>query len=140
LLFIGGATAWAIRYGLLAASSSSAATWPTYAAILLNGPCFVFIYVVGVMYVDRLVGSAHRGTAQGMFTLASAGVGNLVGAVTVGFTQSIFLTPDDVSPPPYNWTAFWIVAAVLSVVSVLFSIASFKRVFQSKPVASELAH
>ena len=106
-LFVSGVIAWGVRYGLLAAGSFYEITWPAYAAILMNGPCFVFIYVIGVMYVDRLVGGAHRGAAQGMFALASAGLGNLAGALTVGYTQSTFLTPEGVSPPPYNWPAFW---------------------------------
>jgi nucleoside transporter len=126
-LFVGGMIAWSVRYMLLAAGSFYEITWPAYAAILLNGPCFVFIYVVGVMYVDRLVGGAHRGAAQGMFALASAGLGNLTGALTVGYTQSTFLTPQGVSPPPYNWPAFWSVSAILSVTSALV----FKIFFKS---------
>ena len=100
--------------------------WPVYAAILIHGPCYVFVYVIGVMYVDRLVGGAHRGAAQGMYALASTGLGHLLGALTVGFAQATFLTPDGVSPPPYHWTAFWIVPAVLSVATVLVFSVAFK--------------
>jgi nucleoside transporter len=126
-LFVSGIIAWAIRYALLAAGSFNEITWPAYAAILMNGPCFVFIYVVGVMYVDHLVGGAHRGTAQGMFVLASAGLGNLGGALMVGLTQATFLTPEGISPPPYNWPAFWIVPALLSAASVFVFLVFFKR-------------
>jgi nucleoside transporter len=125
-LFFSGAMAWSARYGLLAASSMYEMPWPAYGAILMNGPCFVFVYIIGVMYVDRLVGGAHRGTAQGMFALASGGVGNLGGAIMVGYAQSIFLTPEGVSPPPYDWVAFWSVPAILSVASVLIYIGCFK--------------
>jgi nucleoside transporter len=125
-LFASGAIAWGARYGLLAAGSFYDTTWPAYVAILVNGPCFVFIYVIGVMYVDRLVCGAHRGAAQGMFALATGGLGNLVGAFTVGYTQSICLTPEGVSPAPYNWPAFWSVPAILSVISALIFIVSFK--------------
>ena len=57
---------------MLAAGSYYALAWPVYAAILIHGPCYVFVYVIGVMYVDRLAGSAHRGAAQGLYALASA--------------------------------------------------------------------
>ena len=127
-LFVSGMIAWGVRYVLLAAASFYTVAWPAYAAILMNGPCFVFIYVVGVMYVDRLVGGAHRGAAQGMFALASAGLGNLAGAFTVGYTQSTFLTPDGISPPPYNWPEFWSVPAILSVSAVVL----FKVFFKSR--------
>jgi nucleoside transporter len=118
-LFVSGVIAWSIRYGLLAASGFYGITWPAVTAILLNGPCFVFIYVVGVMYVDRLASGEHRGAAQGMFALASAGLGNLAGAMTVGYAQSTFLTPENISPSPYNWPAFWIVPAILGGASLL---------------------
>jgi MFS family permease len=126
-LFVSGIIAWAVRYALLAAASFNGITWPAYAAILMTGPCFVFIYVVGVMYIDHLVGGAHRGAAQGMFVLATAGLGNLGGALMVGFTQATFLTPEGVSPPPYHWPAFWIVPAFVSVASVVVFLIFFKR-------------
>jgi nucleoside transporter len=112
-MFLAGIFAWALRYVSLAAGSGLEITWPVYAAILMNGPCFVFIFIVGVMYVDRLVGGTHRGAAQGMFAIATAGVANLSGALLVGFTQARFLTPDGVSPPPFRWTPFWFVPALV---------------------------
>jgi nucleoside transporter len=126
LLFVSGMIAWGVRYVLLAAASIYAITWPAVAAILMNGPCFVFIYVIGVMYVDRLVSGAHRGAAQGMFALAWAGLGNLAGALTVGYAQATFLTPESVSPAPYNWPAFWTVPAIASLAGVLLFTAAFK--------------
>lgn len=122
-LFISGVIAWGLRYISLAAGSYYGIAWPVIAAILLNGPCFVFIYVIGVLYVDHLVGGEHRGAAQGMFAVASAGVGHLLAALCVGYTQAVFLTPENVTPPPYNWTEFWIVPATLSLVTfVVFGV------------------
>jgi hypothetical protein len=130
-LFVTGMTAWGVRYILLAAGSFYAITWPSVVSILMNGPCFVFIYVIGVMYVDRLLGGAHRGAAQGTFALVSAGLGNLAGAVTVGYAQSTFLTPQGVSRPPYNWSAFWSVPAILSIAGVFMFRVAFKSRCQS---------
>jgi len=118
-LFVSGVIAWGVRYGLLAAGSYFHVAWPVYTAILIHGPCYVFIYVIGVMYVDRLAGSAHRGAAQGMYAVATTGLGHLIGAFTVGYTQGVFLTPDGISPPPYNWPAFWIVPAIFSFVTAI---------------------
>jgi hypothetical protein len=97
-----------------------------YAAILIHGPCYVFVYVVGVLYVDQLVGGAHRGAAQGLYALASTGMGHLMGAITVGFTQAKFLTPEGVSPPPYHWTAFWGVPAIISLATAIVFVVAFK--------------
>ena len=135
LLFVSGVIAWGVRYGLLAAGSYYEIAWAVYAAILIHGACYVFVYVVGVMYVDRLAGGKHRGAAQGMYALASAGVGHLLGAFTVGFAQEKFLTPDAVTPPPYNWTAFWIVPAIVSAATVVVFYLTFKppRRVQEQP-------
>jgi nucleoside transporter len=138
-LFVGGIVAWTIRYALLAAASLNGITWPAYAAILMNGPCFVFIYVVGVMHIDHLVRGAHRGAAQGMFVLATAGLGNLGGALMVGFTQAKFLTPEGISPPPYNWPAFWTIPAILSVASVVVFIFFFQRYDKRQPDESQIS-
>jgi nucleoside transporter len=123
-LFMSGVVAWCTRYILLASASYFQLAWPVYPAILIHGACFVFIYVIGVMYVDRLVGGTHRGAAQGMYALASSGLGHLLGAFMVGSAQGLFLTPEGVSPPPYEWTAFWLVPAVLGTITVVvFSFA-----------------
>jgi nucleoside transporter len=125
-LFVSGVIAWGLRYALLTAGSYYEAAWPVYAAILIHGACYVFVYVIGVMYVDRLVSGTHRGAAQGMYALASAGLGHLLGAFTVGFTQQMFLTPYGVSPPPYDWTAFWLVPALVSAATLVVFGFAFK--------------
>ncbi len=125
-LFATGVFTWTLRYVLLAGGSYFALAWPVVAAILIHGPCYVFVYVVGVMYTDHLADPSHRGAAQGLFALASTGIGHLLGAITVGFAQSVFLTPAGVEPPSYNWTGFWLVPALIgSFVAVSF-LLSFK--------------
>lgn len=134
-LFAAGLLAWSLRYGLLALGSYFTVTWPTYVAILIHGPCYVFIYVVGVMYVDRLAHPAHRGAAQGFNALATTGLGHLFGALAVGMSQQYFLTPAGVTPAPYDWTPFWLVPAVLS----LITLALFKLVLGSNAALHEVS-
>jgi MFS family permease len=133
-LFVSGVIAWGLRYALLAAGSYFGAALPVYLAIVIHGPCYVFVYVVGVMYVDRLATSAHRGAAQGLYAFASAGLGHLIGALAVGIAQATFLTPAGVSPPPYHWTAFWIVPAAFSLAAALM----FKVAFRSPQSQAQL--
>jgi nucleoside transporter len=130
-LFVTGVVAWAVRYILLAAGSHYLIAWPVYAAILIHGPCYVFIYVVGVMYVDHLADPARRGAAQGMYAVASTGLGHLLGAFTVGFAQESFLTPEGISPPPYRWTEFWMVPAAISLLTVVIFKLTFKPPLRS---------
>jgi len=130
-LFVVGMAAWLLRYTLLAAASFYGFRWPVYFAIALQGPCFVFVYVVGVMFVDHLVAGKHRGAAQGMFGIVTAGIANLIGALTVGYAQATFLTPEGAAPPPYHWTAFWLVPAVMSAATIVL----FKLAFRPPPSA-----
>ena len=127
LLFISGVCAWIARYTLLAAGSYFDIAWPVYAAILIHGACYVFVYVVGVMYIDHLADGKHRGVTQGMYSLASSGLGHLLGAFTVGVAQSAFLTPERVSPPPYHWTEFWVVPALCGLATVILFGIFFRR-------------
>jgi nucleoside transporter len=118
-LFATGIAAWCVRYLLLALGSYANISAPVYAAIAIHGLCYVFVYIIGVIYVDRLVSHSHRGLAQGMYTIVYAGLANLFGAVSVGYCQSLFLTPEAVSPPPYNWTVFWLVPAAISAATAI---------------------
>lgn len=133
LLFGLGVLAWAARYVLLAVGAAYGLGGAVLLAILLHGPCFAFVYVAGPMYTDNLVEARHRGAAQGLYTGATMGLANLAGAVLVGCLQRTFLTPPDVTPPPYNWEAFWIVPAVLSLLTALAWIVLLKR-FRSSEV------
>ncbi|MCA9238221.1 MAG: MFS transporter [Planctomycetales bacterium] len=118
-LFFAGTLAWTIRYLLLAGGSYYGAAWPVYAAILIHGPCYVFVYVVAVMYIDRLADPAYRGSAQGLLALASTGFGHLLGGLSAGYAQTLFLTPRGVSPPPYQWWAFWLVPGAISLAAAI---------------------
>jgi hypothetical protein len=61
-----------------------------------------------------------------MYTLASMGLGHLLGAMMVGFTQATYLTPEGISPAPYNWPQFWIVPAALSAVTAIAFLLTFR--------------
>lgn len=130
-LFAVGIFAWTLRYLILAISSQYALQWPVYAAIAIHGPCFVFVYVVGLMYVDRIVLPAYRGASQGMYSVATTGVGHLFGGVMAGIAQTLFLTPADDSPLSYEWGKFWLVPTAfgsLTLLAYLTVIASkFRR-------------
>jgi nucleoside transporter len=132
-LFVSGIIAWGIRYALLAAGSFAGAAPLVLAAILIHGACYVFVYVIGVMYVDNLVEGHHRGTAQGVYTLASTGLGHLLGALMVGCAQAIFLTPEGISPAPYNWPLFWIIPAILSAAAAIAFLLTSRRANRGRP-------
>jgi nucleoside transporter len=131
-LFLIGVLGWAARYTLLAIGSYGGpdtwAAYPVTLAILLHGPSYVFVYLAGQMYVDRLVHPTNRGAAQGLHTLATGGVGHLLGAGLAGQMQATLLTPPGVSPPPFNWVPFWLIPVGLGLsVAILFAFTFFER-------------
>ena len=125
-LFVLGLLAWTLRYGFLALGGEWAMSPPVYAAILLHGPCFAFIYVGGPMYIDHLVQAKDRGFAQGLYAVAATGLGHLAGAGLVGWSQEQFLTPSDAPTPPYDWTSFWLLPGVLSLLTTILFLAFFR--------------
>lgn len=131
-LFAVGVAAWAIRYFCLAAGAHFGFTWAVYLAIVIHGSYFVFVYVVGLMFVDRLAGPVFRGAAQGLHSVAVSGVGHLLGGILVGYVQVVFLTPVGESPAPYHWAAFWMVPAILSCLTLCVYVGLSK----SKLIAS----
>lgn len=128
-LFLIGLLGWVVRYLLLASGSfgepTSAAAVLVMLAILLHGPSYVFVYVTGQLYIDKLVDASHRGVAQGLHTLATGGIGHFLGAGMTGWAQSAFLTPPGVDPPPYHWAPFWLTPVALGIVVAAVFAARF---------------
>lgn len=118
-LFLLGVIAWCVRFVLFAFGGPAA----VYFAIAIHGPSYAFVYVAGQLYVDRLVPKTQRGAAQGWHTVASSGLGHLLGAFAVSQAQVAFLTPPGVDPAPYRWFEFWLTPAAISFVALVLTLA-----------------
>lgn len=72
-----GILAWAARYFLLAGSvnSTSAQTAFIFAAILLHGVCYDFLFIAGQLYADNEANERIRGATQGFMAFILWGVG-----------------------------------------------------------------
>ncbi len=125
-LFLVGSLAWAIRFWLLA-SYESLGLWVTYPAILVHGACFTFVYMTGQLYADRLADRDARAAAQGVHMLATSGLGHLVGAFAAQFAQARLLTPEGVSPPPYDWHKLWLIPLAISLGATLLFALFFRE-------------
>lgn len=128
LLFMIGMACWIVRFLLLAVSGGSVYPWMAMVAISLHGFCFVFVFILGQLYIDRMAPRDSRGAAQGMHVLAVYGVGSLIGARLAGWAQSRWLTPEGVSPAPYHWEIFWLAPLAVSLLAaVLFMLLFSER-------------
>jgi MFS family permease len=110
-----------VRYGLLAAGNPGTGVWMFYAAILLHGFCYDFVFMTGQLYTDQQAPPHLRGTAQGFLTFLTYGVGMFIGSVLSGGALDFFSTAGK-----HNWNAFWLSSAAGSF-AILVLVALFFR-------------
>lgn len=121
-----GILAWVLRYFLLAGSVNQAAAGPAmiFAAILLHGVCYDFLFIAGQLYVDDEANERMRGAAQGFIAFILWGVGNFVGSTLAGKSQAWHTLAQPRGAIAHDWQGIWIYpawgAAAVLVVFLLF--------------------
>ena len=112
--------------------------WMLYIAILLHGICFDFFFMTGQLYTDQEAPANLRGTAQGLITFLTYGVGMFIGSVLSG-TAVDFFTHTSGGQVVRNWVGFWLTSA-LSALVILILVSLFfrdKTKIQPQPAAAE---
>lgn len=114
-----GMAAWVIRYALFAFGNADEALFMLITGIALHGICYDFFFVSGQIYTNAKAGEKVKSAAQGLITLATYGVGMLVGfAVAGAITDSYTLATG-----AHSWQQVWLFpAGFAAVVLVLFAI------------------
>ena len=113
-----GMAAWALRYVFFAYGDAGSLFWLLLLGIVLHGICYDFFFVAGQIYTDKFADARFRSAAQGLITLATYGVGILIGSLVAGPIVDRFATADG-----HDWTQIWLIpAAIAAVVLVLFLI------------------
>lgn len=80
-----GMLAWALRYILFAYGNAGDLSFMLILGIALHGICYDFFFVSGQIYTDSKAGIKYKSAAQGLITLATYGVGQLIGFWVAGF-------------------------------------------------------
>lgn len=118
-----GMLAWALRYALFAYGNSGDLMFMLIAGIALHGICYDFFFVSGQIYTDAKAGEHFKSSAQGLITLATYGVGMLIGFWVAGMITDHFATSTG-----HDWKGVWLFPAVFSLaVFVAFFIAFRER-------------
>jgi len=134
-----GILAWATRYFFLAQSATSAWEIQTvliFAAILLHGVCYDFLFIAGQLYVDDESNERMRGAAQGFIAFILWGIGGFVGTYIAGQVQGIYAHKDDEGViVSHDWQNIWIIPA-LGATAVLIVFVIFFRNPPPRPVPS----
>ena len=112
-----GMLAWAVRYTLFAYGNTGELTFMLIMGIALHGICYDFFFVSGQIYTDFKAGEKVKSAAQGLITLATYGVGMLVGFWVAGKISDTYLLDNG----SHNWEMIWILPAAFAIgVLVLF--------------------
>jgi len=84
-----GMLAWVIRYLLFAYGNAGELSFMLLIGIALHGICYDFFFVSGQIYTDSKAGVKYKSAAQGLITLATYGVGQLIGFWVAGYVGQI---------------------------------------------------
>lgn len=114
-----GMLAWTVRYLLFAYGNAGDLAFMLIIGIALHGICYDFFFVSGQIYTDTKAGERYKSAAQGLITLATYGVGMLIGFWIAGQITDSFLLEDG----SHVWESIWIYpAGFAAVVFVLFAL------------------
>jgi nucleoside transporter len=116
-----GMAAWALRYVFFAFGDTGGLYWMLLLGILLHGVCYDFFFVAGQIYTNKFAGDRFRSAAQGLITLATYGIGILIGSLLAGPIVDNFAIPDN-----HAWRQIWLVPAAIAAVVLLAFLLLFK--------------
>src|SRR5690554_272221 len=111
-----GMVAWVLRYALFAFGDAGAGTYMLIVGIALHGVCYDFFFVSGQIYTDAKAGPQFKNSAQGLITLATYGLGMLIGFWVAGIVSDYYLLNG-----VHDWKSIWLIpSAIALLVSLLF--------------------
>jgi nucleoside transporter len=123
-----GMLAWAVRYVLFAYGGQDNISVLLIVGIALHGICYDFFFVSGQIYTDSKAGEHYRSAAQGMITLATYGVGMLIGFSVAG-AVSDHLNVDG----RHDWFRIWMYPATFAAIVMLL----FALLFRNEAITYE---
>ena len=114
-----GMLAWAIRYALFAYGNANELSFMLIIGIALHGICYDFFFVSGQIYTNAKAGIKYKSAAQGLITLATYGVGMLIGFKVAGIITDAY----KLSEKAFDWKMIWIIpSGIAFIVFLLFAI------------------
>lgn len=118
-----GMVAWILRYICFAHGNTGANEWMLYAGIILHGVCYDFFFVTGYMYTEKKAGPQIKNAAQGLFTVATYGVGMFIGT----WFSGVIVDKYAITAEQHNWTNIWYVPAAIAAAVLVYFLVFFKE-------------
>ena len=114
-----GMLAWMARYLLFTYGNADDLVLMLLIGIALHGICYDFFFVSGQIYTDTKAGERYKSAAQGLITLATYGVGMLIGFWIAGQITDFYASGEN----SHDWANIWLIPAFFALgVSVLFAL------------------
>jgi nucleoside transporter len=117
-----GMLAWVVRYVLFAFGDAGEGAYLLLIGIALHGICYDFFFVSGQIYTDSKAGPKYKSSAQGLITLATYGIGMLIGFWMAGIVSDFYLTEDGM----HLWKNIWLIPSAIALVVTIIFILFFK--------------
>lgn len=117
-----GMLAWVLRYVFFSFGNVNENYWMLIAGIVLHGVCYDFFFVTGQIYTDSHAGERFKSAAQGMITLATYGVGMMIGSLISGPIVDAYATSQG-----HDWAMIWMIPAGVSALVLLLFVTLFKE-------------
>jgi nucleoside transporter len=118
-----GMMAWIVRYLLFAYGDTGEKTFMLITGILLHGICYDFFFVSGQIYTDFKAGEKIKSAAQGLITLATYGIGMLIGFWIAGKISDIFILESNL----HDWNMIWKFPALFALCVFVLFLLIFKN-------------
>lgn len=118
-----GMLAWAVRYVLFAYGNGGDLSFMLITGIALHGICYDFFFVSGQIYTNSKAGEKYKSAAQGLITLATYGIGMLIGFAVAGWITDNYKTAEGA----INWEMVWIIPAGIAFAVFLIFALLFKE-------------
>ena len=115
--------AWGIRYALFAYGNAGDLFFMIVTGIALHGICYDFFFVSGQIYTDSKAGEKVKSAAQGLITLATYGIGMLVGFWVAGQ----IVDKNVLENGTHSWQDIWAFPAIFAVVVLVIFALLFKN-------------
>ena len=117
-----GMLAWAVRYALFAYGNAGPLSFMLITGIALHGVCYDFFFVSGQIYTNSKAGEKYKSAAQGLITLATYGIGMLIGFWVAGMITDHYKTADNM----FDYKMIWLIPSGIALGVFLIFAAMFK--------------
>jgi len=115
--------AWGLRYLMFAYGDTGELVFMLLTGIALHGICYDFFFVSGQIYTDSKAGAKYKSSAQGLITLATYGVGMLIGFWVAGAITDSYVSEG----AQHDWNTIWLYPSAFAFLVLLLFVILFKN-------------